>query len=604
MVVYQHPDTRPSESKKEESDLSSEAIFRSDTAKYLQRLLHDNKDLLKQFQQQHSEATNIHTHVNSYDCGDEVPFVTTKAGIVEGYRIQVVGGRKVCAFEGIPYAESPTGYLRFRSPIPKKNWKGILRATQYPPACLQYNVPEALRTVGQEDCLYLNVYTPQISEPGKFSVIVFIHGGGYFFGSTATYGPTYLLQKNVVLVTIQYRLGVMGFLSTGDSVCPGQQKNFDIGMTICNSAFLKLGVKRGDPNRVTIMGQSAGSAAVHLHMLSQSTRRYFRNAISLSGTAFNYWSFFDQYQTRNITNTFAKRLGCPTHDSTELVECIRQLNPVDVVSLTPQFLDDWPYPSNAFRPSIEVTEGNPDAFLTDYPENIYRRNEVANVPWIVSTVSGEGYAFLLFPFITFAFSMLQRNWYKLALDLVDAENLDIDGDKLVKRLTRYYFRDQPPEKTPIRTYAQIVTDRMFTTGIYEAAKAHVQVAPTYSYFFDFNGQYNQIVNYGYPASEWDVFYLFNASRIYSGFKRGDPEYEISRILVNLITNFADKGVPLLTDSNGEDVEIWKPHDDPQNLNYLGISQFIGMIGDPFKKRMNFWRRLRLPDTPTNVLVAS
>lgn len=140
------------------------------------------------------------------------------------------------------------------------------------------------------------------------------------------------------------------------------------------------------------------------------------------------------------------------------------------------------------------------------------------------------------PFISGAIPTLQRNWYDLAIDLADTENLNVNQARITKRLTRFYFKDTPPEKSSVQTFAQVhlerltciefyrfymvscylfllnfgtqvVTDRMFLTGIYEAARAHSQIAPTYSYVFDFNGKYNMITNYGYPASEWGIFIL-------------------------------------------------------------------------------------------------
>lgn len=254
-------------------------------------------------------------------------------------------------------------------------------------------MPEVFRTLGKEDCLYLNIYG--VPNPHKLlPVIVYIHGGGFFFGSARTYGPAYLLQKDVILVTIQYRLGVLGFLSTGDHVCPGNQglKDQALALKWVHDNIHAFG---GNRDKVTILGQSAGSASVHLHMLSHSSRPYFQRAVSMSGTALNYWSHYDQIQTRNLTNVFADLAGCPNEDSEKMMDCLAEKNPVDLVSLTPPFLDDWPNPQNAFRPSVEVIEDNPDPFLTDLPENLYARGEVYKIPWIVSTVSGEGYAFLL-----------------------------------------------------------------------------------------------------------------------------------------------------------------------------------------------------------------
>ncbi|XP_035709631.1 venom carboxylesterase-6-like [Folsomia candida] len=426
------------------------------------------------------------------------PLVKTEGGVVEGYVMKVVGGREVYAFEGLPYGEPPTGNLRFRSPVPKSPWNGILKAVSPGRPCLQYNVPKGFRVLGGEDCLFLNVYSPQMPSPvgldaKKLPVIVFLHGG---------------------------------FLSSGDAASPGNWglKDQALALEWISKNIESFG---GDKHRITIMGQSAGSALVHFHLLSRRSRPFFHAAISMSGTAFNYWALHSTHQARNYSQTLAKLVGCPSFDSEEMVECLRYTNSALLVTQTQFFLDDWPYPSNAWRPCIEPLEGNLDPFLTESPLALYSRGDVAKVPWIVTIVSGEGYQFLLYPYITFQMKTLRKNWERLAHDLADVDTFQdsLDLKKITKKLTRFYFRNVPPEKSPVHNFANIITDRFFLSGIYKSIQAHVQIAPTYSYIFDVNGQYNIIENFGYSRNEWgvghaeDLFYVFNSSLTYHGFNR-------------------------------------------------------------------------------------
>ncbi|CAG7821885.1 unnamed protein product [Allacma fusca] len=157
---------------------------------------------------------------------DQSPRVITTNGGLEGYIMYSTEARPIRAFEGIPYGEPPLAQLRFRSPVRKAPWLGMKLAKKLRPECLQLSPAKLLRVVGNEDCLYLNVYTRQLphftlSERKLVPVIFWIHGGSYYFGNGGDYGPAYLLNHDVVLVTFNYRVGVLGFMSTGDSASPG-----------------------------------------------------------------------------------------------------------------------------------------------------------------------------------------------------------------------------------------------------------------------------------------------------------------------------------------------------------------------------------------------
>lgn len=198
-------------------------------------------------------------------------FLNTTYGSLEGKWMTSRSGREFRAFLGVPYAAPPLGNLRFAPPAPPQKWMGVRDATKEGNVCIQMYLN------GSEDCLYLNVFThntvTQTNDTQTyFPVMVFIHGGGFYRGSSSlgTYGPEYLMDRDIVLVTIQYRLGVFGFLSTEDAVVPGN-------MGLKDQARALLWVKEnihtfwGDRYKVTIFGNSAGSSSVHFHMLSPVT---------------------------------------------------------------------------------------------------------------------------------------------------------------------------------------------------------------------------------------------------------------------------------------------------------------------------------------------
>lgn len=132
-------------------------------------------------------------------------------GKIEGTVMRTRTGEAFHAFLRIPFAEPPIGHLRFRSPVPKSPWTTILNCTSYGPICMQPDIWQNFPIA--EDCLHLNIFTKSLS-PGVFKpVIVFIHGGAFESGSAIEHGPEYLMERDVVLVTVNYRLGVFGFLA-------------------------------------------------------------------------------------------------------------------------------------------------------------------------------------------------------------------------------------------------------------------------------------------------------------------------------------------------------------------------------------------------------
>lgn len=200
------------------------------------------------------------------------PVLKTEIGDVQGFTMKTIGGRDIYAFEGVPFAEPPIGRLRFRNPVPKKWSSGIINSVPTGNKnCIQTDLSRFFAVTGDEDCLYLNVYTPEVDEFAELPVVVFFYGGAFLFGSKDQYGPAYMLDHNVILVTVNYRLGALGFLSTGDEVSPGNYglKDQSLALKWVTQNINRFG---GNPAKITLMGQSAGGASVHLHMLSKLSR--------------------------------------------------------------------------------------------------------------------------------------------------------------------------------------------------------------------------------------------------------------------------------------------------------------------------------------------
>lgn len=239
---------------------------------------------------------------------EERVVIRTRNGALRGrylpYKTGTSGG--YFGFQGIRYGKAPVGNRRFKAPLPETSWKGIRPAVREGASCPHRNmILENFK--GNEDCLFLNVYTPKLPDADsklKLPVLFWIHGGGFQFGNgnAFLYGPDYLLPENIVIVTFNYRLGALGFLNTGTADAPG---NAGLKDQLLALKWVRDNIEffGGDPKEVTIAGQSAGSASVHYMLLSPLTKGLFKRAIAQSGVALNPWAITD------IPNERAFRLG-------------------------------------------------------------------------------------------------------------------------------------------------------------------------------------------------------------------------------------------------------------------------------------------------------
>ncbi len=220
--------------------------------------------------------------------------VKTGQGKIHG---KLINQGKVRAFLGLPYAAAPLGYLRWKAPEPPAKWKGKREATSYGARCMQADVyPDMVfqDSGPSEDCLYLNVFTPSdAGKKSKLPVMFWIHGGGYAGGSASEprHNGDFLPLKGVVLVTINYRLGVFGFLATSELAKEGGGSAGNYGLMDMVAALQwvhgNIANFGGDPGNVTIFGESAGSFAVSTLMAAASAQGLFAKAIGESGGAMN-----------------------------------------------------------------------------------------------------------------------------------------------------------------------------------------------------------------------------------------------------------------------------------------------------------------------------
>ncbi|CAH1773538.1 unnamed protein product [Owenia fusiformis] len=258
----------------------------------------------------------------------------TDHGQVRGFTRHVHGERRAETFLGIPYAAPPVGSLRFEYPEDNEPWTETLDATTLPPACpqmygymgyIKLHVPDFNNT--NEDCLYLNVYTPHhrsSSRRIKRAVLVFIHGGSQEFGMGAHFpGHILAVNQDIVVVTFNYRIGPLGFLSFATNELPGNYGLLD-QVKLLQWVQKNIGEFGGDAERVTILGHSAGGASVGLHLVSPLSTGLFKRVISMSGTPFAHWAAMrPPASPEKYARSYAKSMDCASGSIADIKFCLK-----------------------------------------------------------------------------------------------------------------------------------------------------------------------------------------------------------------------------------------------------------------------------------------
>ncbi|CAJ0589179.1 unnamed protein product [Cylicocyclus nassatus] len=254
--------------------------------------------------------------------GIQAQTLSLQPGDVQGFEYTTKNGDIAEVFLNIPYAAPPVGELRFEKPSPPIPWKGIRNGTAFGATCHPHAYQAALQPPPNEDCLTLNIIRPKKEAPEKgFPILVWVHGGGYEIGSASLYGykgfADIYIPDDIVVVTIQYRVGVYGFFSTGDSRIPGNLGLFDMAAAfkLSNANF------GGDRSRITAWGLSAGGSAVGQLALSPITRDYIAGSIEMSGSPWAYWALGSAVANDSLklaeTSIVAKTVNASLHGYTK-----------------------------------------------------------------------------------------------------------------------------------------------------------------------------------------------------------------------------------------------------------------------------------------------
>ncbi|CAH0561137.1 unnamed protein product [Brassicogethes aeneus] len=514
--------------------------------------------------------------------------VITSVGLVSGYLKTSYGGKPYSAFEGIPYAKPPVGNLRFEEAQPADPWIGKWNATTSH-ECIQTDISKKI--IGLEDCLYLNVYVPR-EQPlslEELSVIVHIHGGGFKVGSPHSYtAADYLMDKNVIFVTFNYRLGVFGFLSTGDEVVPG---NLGLKDQLLALKWVKDNIKYfgGNPNSITLTGFSAGGASSHLHYLSPKSRGLFNRGVSHSGTALNLWSTKPVDSVVTKAKGISRALGCPVESSREMVDCLKQRPALDLLKKSIESEDDL-----LAMDFVPVVDGD---FLPKAPLDILMDKNLPDIPWIFSNTAEDG----IMPSGLFAekFDEVNEGWTKMAphILLFSQTQPQSDWEQISQTIKNYYIGTD--EKISASTYRQLVklfTDRYFITEAERAAKLQSKAVKSSVYYYFYN--YRTTATFSdldFPnlkpefkgiSHGDDILHLYG--EIFPNRQLSESDKQIKETLLDILVSFAGTGTPKV-----ENV-TWKPtkHNELAFLNITSPSE-ISVNTQKTISHINFWNKLNL-----------
>ncbi|XP_075145188.1 esterase B1 isoform X3 [Haematobia irritans] len=538
--------------------------------------------------------------------------VTTNAGKIRGRFQKFRSGERggYYSFKGIRYGQAPVGERRFRAAVPEKSWLGIRDASREGNSCPHKNM--ILDTFkGNEDCLFLNVFTVKMPK-GEYNpelpVMVWFHGGGYSFGSgnTFLYGPDYLVAENIVLVTLNYRLGPLGFLTAGPDA-PGNQgvKDQILALKWVRDNIAAFG---GDPNQITIFGESAGGSSVQMLLLSPMAKGLFHRAISESGSALNPWAMGENSGARAAR--LAANLGYVGPNNTkEILEFLRRVPPMKLVEAAPTTLTEEDFRNNIGLPFVPVVEGYwnkpgeepiyyETPLITESPQDMYDQHRFhKNIPYMAGYNTHEAMLFI---------RRLRKN--PKLLEIIENDftrlvprdlNVTDERERVTREMRQFYLGNKQVGVESVDEMIALLTDLMFVHGIRRTVRNHAKYGnmPVYMYRFSFDGAlglYKRMLGLQRPGvcHGDELGYLFKFGFFNLSLDPKSMEVLVKNRMVKMWTNFAKYGNPTPPHLNDDLLTTpWipiNPDSVMDNLSYMDITTNLQMKNNPELERQQFW----------------
>ena len=446
--------------------------------------------------------------------------VATAGGTVRGKAVAATD-----EFLGIPYAAPPVGALRWQPPRPPAPWHGIRAATSYAPHC-----PQSSSAFGQastsEDCLYLNVFTPAASKARNLPVMVWVHGGSLLTGESNDYNPAELVRHGVVVVTINYRLGALGFLADAAlaSRPDGPSGNYGLMDQQAALRWVQRNIRGfgGDPGDVTLFGESAGGLSTLAQLASPGARGLFQRAIVESGT----YQLTQQSlaAAEAAGQAFAAKAGCATTASAKnTAACLRSL-PVSKI-----LANENPV---GYTPDVD------GAVLTQSIKTALARGQFNRVPVVIGTNHDEYRLFVA------GYQFLGQRVTAANYQSMIASTLGVSAAIAGKIAAQYPLSRYP---SPPLALGAVGTDAIFACHALTAEEALARYVPTYAYEFnDENAPELFLPPVGFPygaAHASELPYLFSQTTVARPVPFTKAQQQLAAAMKQDWTNLAKTGIP-------------------------------------------------------------
>ncbi|XP_023322609.1 acetylcholinesterase [Eurytemora carolleeae] len=524
--------------------------------------------------------------------------VETIKGKIQGFESISPQGRKVSAWYGIPFAQPPVGNLRFRHPRPIDPWEGVLNTMKLPNTCVQIRdsmfpgFPGSeqwnANTPLSEDCLYLNVVVPN-PHPENAAVIIWVYGGGFYSG-TATLDlydmRTFASEENVIMVSIQYRVASLAFLFFDTEDVPGNAGMFDQLMAL---QWVKDNIKRfgGNPNNITLMGESAGACSVALHLLSPLSRNLFSQAIMQSASATNPWGVITKEESFIRGLRLAELMNCP-HDKANIrqtIDCLRTANATDMV------YKEWGgitlgLTIGIFTPIID------GSFLDEKPAVSMKNGNFKKCNILTGTNQDEG-MFFIFYHLPDMFKkeedvFISREDFKRAIT-----ELNIYANPQQKKAIEFEYTNWMNPQDPIKNRMEVdrfTGDWQFTCPVIEFAHRYAETGNNvYMYYFTQKSSVSKWPAWSGALHADEIHFLFGQplNKTY-GYK--DSEVKLSKKMMTYWANFAKTGNPSLSADNRWTDDYWPMHTPLKRETLLLNADKTEIMEGNRVKKCAFWRK--------------
>ncbi|PZC81284.1 hypothetical protein B5X24_HaOG200158 [Helicoverpa armigera] len=520
--------------------------------------------------------------------------VETKEGPVCGYSEPTDEG--ICyRFKSIPYAKPPLGNLRFLPPSPVLPWTEVLDCTKDAPLPPTFSMSQN-RVTGSEDCLYIELSTPNLKPDKPISVMFWIGGFGYSCIIDNIFDTSLITDQNIVFVRCGYRTGALGFLSITDYAAPGNCGLKDIVMAL-KWVQRNISFFGGDPHNVTIFGSSSGGAAANFMMLSPMATGLFHKTIIQSACALNNWSLSKNPSATAIE--LAKKFGIEKSSKTEVIEELRHVALDDLLTgfQNCRFVltdgTDKDIIDTVFKPCIEVDLEGQAAFITKSPLAILKSGRFNKVPCIIGSNNVEG-ALLQHVVKDFYSNFETFNANVRLLVPKELARTDKLSENIGHQLLKFYLDGETHlREDTMPQFLQIISDYYFSYYVNKTVRLLCETTsscPVYYYIINYAGEWSVPKQYNFfnstgHSSELPFLFRIKMPELCKGSR--DSRVTRRRV-IKMWTNFAKFGNPTPDEDDPLLSITWDPVENKDRLNYLSIGSELTKGRNPFQARMKFW----------------